>query len=177
MKLFKVVGAYVSKLIYEVFAKYLPVSNSWLNIGQKKIRNFLARHFAQNIAKTANIERGAQFSRRVTVGHESGIGIRAYIQGETHIGDYVMMGPDCNIWTINHNMSQLDIPMCKQGVQKEKPVYIGDDVWIGSRVTILPGCHIGNGAVIGAGSVVTRDVPDYAIAAGNPVRVIRYRYE
>ena len=175
MKLFKIIEVYVSKLMYEAFAKHLPVSNSRLNIGQKRIRNFFARHFARNIAKTANVERGARFSRRVTVGHESGIGIRAYIQGETYIGDYVMMGPDCNIWTVNHNISQLDVPMCKQGIQNEKPVYIGNDVWIGSRVTILPGVNIGNGVVIGAGSVVTHDIPDYAIAAGNPVRVIRYR--
>lgn len=57
------------------------------------------------------------------------------------------------------------------------PVAIGNDVWIGSRVTVLSGVTIGNGAVIGAGSVVVRSIPDYAIAAGNPARVIRYRFD
>lgn len=64
---------------------------------------------------------------------------------------------------------------CEQGFQEEKPVYIGNDVWIGSRVTILPEVKIGNGCVIGAGAIVTKDVPDYAIVGGNPARVIRYR--
>jgi virginiamycin A acetyltransferase len=58
----------------------------------------------------------------------------------------------------------------------EKPVTIGHGVWIGDSVTILPNVSIGNGAVIGAASVVTKDVPDYAIAVGNPCRVIRYRF-
>jgi maltose O-acetyltransferase len=53
---------------------------------------------------------------------------------------------------------------------------IDDDVWIGARAMILPGCkHIGKGVIIGAGSVVTKDIPDYAIVGGNPARVIKYR--
>ena len=58
-----------------------------------------------------------------------------------------------------------------------RPVSIGNDVWIGARVIVLGGVTIGNGAVIGAGSVVTRDVPPYAVVAGTPARLIRYRFE
>ena len=65
--------------------------------------------------------------------------------------------------------------MCKQGSTEERPVVIGNDVWIGGRVIILPGVKIGDGAIVGAGSVVTRDVSEYDIVAGNPARVIKNR--
>lgn len=60
---------------------------------------------------------------------------------------------------------------------KFKRVEIGNDVWIGANVIITNGSNIGNGAIIGAGSIVTKDVPDYAIAVGNPARIIKYRYK
>ena len=85
------------------------------------------------------------------------------------------MGPECIIYTRNHAFSRTDIPMREQGFSEEKPVYIGDDVWIGGRVTILPGVHIGKGAIVGAGAVVTKDVPEYSIVGGNPAKIIRFR--
>jgi maltose O-acetyltransferase len=66
--------------------------------------------------------------------------------------------------------------MCEQGFYEEKPVVI-DDVWIGGHVIILPGVHIGKGAIVGAGAVVTKDVPEYAIVGGSPAKVIKYRKE
>mgnify|MGYP000091352893 CR=1 FL=1 len=63
----------------------------------------------------------------------------------------------------------------RQGALPVNPVEIGDDVWIGTRVIVLPGVKLGAGCVIGAGSVVTRDIPPLAVAAGNPARVIRQR--
>lgn len=86
-----------------------------------------------------------------------------------------MMGPECYIYTRNHAFSRTDIPMREQGMQDFKPVTIGNDVWIGARVTILPGVKIGNGCIIGAGSVVTKDLPNFAIGGGNPARVLKYR--
>ena len=65
--------------------------------------------------------------------------------------------------------------MMHQGFSVEKPVIIGNDVWIGDRVTILPGVRIGDGCIVGAGAVVTHDIPAFAIAAGNPAKVVRYR--
>ncbi len=73
--------------------------------------------------------------------------------------------PSGSCWTEKHEENVL------------RPVTIGNDVWIGVRVIILGGVKIGNGAVIGAGSVVTRDVPPYAVVAGAPARLIRYRFE
>lgn len=86
-----------------------------------------------------------------------------------------MMGRDCIVYTRNHKFDDITTTMRGQGFQEERPVYIGDDVWIGGRVTILPGVHIGNHCIIGAGSVVSKDIPDWAIAVGNPVVVKKYR--
>ena len=85
-----------------------------------------------------------------------------------------MMGPDVVILTHTHNIDRTDIPMGDQGSLVAK-VTIGNDVWIGMRSIIMPGVKIGNGAVIGAGAIVTKDVPDYAIVGGVPAKVIKYR--
>lgn len=65
--------------------------------------------------------------------------------------------------------------MLEQGMAEAKPVTVGDDVWIGQRALILPGVSIGTGAIVAAGSVVTRDVPPFAVVAGNPAKVIKDR--
>lgn len=172
-KIKKIVGL----LLYNCIAKYLPVSYAQPKIGQQHIRALCGKLILKKCGKNVNIERNAVFSSKVELGNNSGIGIRASIAGKCIIGNDVMMGPDCVIYSRNHSFSNTGIPMCQQGYQEEKTVIIGDDVWIGGRVIILPGVHIGNHCVIGAGSVVTRDIPDWAIAAGNPARVKKYRKE
>lgn len=85
-----------------------------------------------------------------------------------------MMRPDVSILTHTHNIERTGIPMGQQGMRVSE-VIIGNDVWIGMRVIIMPGVKVGNGAVIGAGTVVTKDVPDYAIVGGVPARIIKFR--
>ena len=131
----------------------------------------------ENCGKNVNIESNATFSSKVTLEDYSGIGINAKIYGTCHIGRYVMMGTDVTIITRNHRFDRTDIPMMEQGFEEERPVYIGNDVWIGDRVLILPGVHIGDGSIIAAGAVVTKDVPPYSIVAGVPARKIRDRFE
>lgn len=125
-----------------------------------------------------NVEHGAQFGdgSYIDIGHRSGLGINCHIYGPVAIGDHVMMGPEVTILTSNHRYDRLDIPMMDQGGTEHLPVTIEDDVWIGTKVIILPGVRIGKGAIVGAGSVVTRPVPPYAIVAGNPARLIRFRH-
>ena len=84
-----------------------------------------------------------------------------------------MIGPELMCYTTNHQTMRTDIPMIKQGFARERPIIIGNDVWIGSRVIILGGVRIGDGAIIGAGSVVTHDVPPYVVVGGNPARIIK----
>ena len=84
------------------------------------------------------------------------------------IGDRVMFGPNVSISTAAHDTSVLSR---QKQVEFSHPIFIGNDCWIGSNVVILPGVRIGRGCTIGAGSVVTRDVPPYSVAFGNPCRI------
>lgn len=86
------------------------------------------------------------------------------------IGDRVLIGPNAGIYTVNHAL----LPDQRaEGIMRSLPVTIGNDVWIGGHAVITQGVTIGDGAVIGAGSVVTHDIPPRVIAAGNPCRVLR----
>ena len=96
-----------------------------------------------------------------------------HLLGEISFGDHVMIGPKTIIWGRDHGMD-VGAPM-KHQPHIKAPIKIGNDVWIAANVTILKGVNIGDGAIIGAGSVVTRDIPEYAVAVGNPARVVKYR--
>lgn len=169
--------AIICKILYNLFAKHLPTSFSRIKIGQTAIRRILVRGFVSHIGKNVNIEKNATICYDVSVGDNSGIGINSIIPNGVTIGKNVMMGQDCYMYTTNHEHSKTDIPMCQQGMTELRPITIGNDVWIGARVIILPGVTIGNGAIIGAGAVVTKDVPDYAVAVGNPAKVIKTRVD
>ena len=86
------------------------------------------------------------------------------------IGNHVFIGPDVGIYTVRH---ALLTDQRNAGIMQSLPVTIHDNVWIGGHATLLPGVTIGQGAVIGAGSVVTHDIPPQVVAAGNPCRVLR----
>lgn len=93
---------------------------------------------------------------------------------EIRLGKSVLIGPDCVIVDSDfHALLPVETRSTEAGFERDRPVFIDDYVWIGMHSLILKGVHIGRGAVIGAGSVVTRDVPDYALVAGNPAKVIR----
>jgi len=95
-------------------------------------------------------------------------------EGGLYIGDNVLIGPRVGIHGSNYIYENKNIPIIFQGVVS-KGIHIEDDVWIGSNSTILDGVTIGKGSVIGAGSVVTRNVPPYSIAVGVPAKVIKER--
>ena len=164
----------IGRILY-LFASHLPESFFWINFGQKPIRAFCGKLILAKCGKGVNIEKGANFPSAVELGDNSGIGVRAQINGKAIIGKNVMMGPDVCIHARNHAFDRVDIPMNLQGFTPERPVVIEDDVWIGARVIILPGVHIGTGSVIGAGAVVTKDVPDYAVVGGNPAHILKMR--
>lgn len=95
-------------------------------------------------------------------------------EGGLTIGNNVIIGPHVCINTSNHNFTNSELPIRLQGWTNDA-VNIEDDVWIGANAVILPGVTIGKGAVIGAASVVTKSIPAYSVAVGNPAHVIRER--
>ena len=90
--------------------------------------------------------------------------------GPVTIGDHVLIGPNCGIYTAGH---PINVRQRNEGLEYAKPVVIGDNVWIGGGVSILPGVTIGSNTIIGSGSVVTKDIPEGVIAVGNPCRVLK----
>ena len=125
----------------------------------------------------------------VAVGDYSYIGMYSQMKN-VEIGKFCSIGPNCFFgWGIHPTHGISTAPMFystlmqngvtltkKDKVVEQKKILIGNDVFVGMNVTILDGVSIGNGAVIGAGAVVSKDIPNYAVAVGNPIRVIRYRF-
>jgi len=143
----------------------------------RKVRNYLVRNYVKSAGPAINIGRNCRISKNLVIGNGSGVGRNCEINGNVTIGNDVMIGPDVVIYTANHNFSRTDIPISKQGNSPEKPVVIEDNVWIGARVCILPGVTIGEGSVLGACTVVSKDIPPYSVAVGNPARVVKNRKE
>lgn len=112
------------------------------------------------------------YGSNITVGHTVFFNFNCVILdvAAVTIGDHVMFGPNVQVYTATH---PLDWRARAQGQEYAKPIHIGSHVWVGGGAILCPGVQIGDRAVIGAGSVVTRDVPADVFAAGNPCRVIR----
>lgn len=120
------------------------------------------------------------------IGKRSSVGRYSKLR-KAHIGDYCSISWDVTIGAAAHtlsnpsthcfwHMSQFGIVDSDAPLQNEEQVLIGNDVWIGCYAIIMPGIVIGDGAVIGAGSIVTKNVPPYAVVAGSPARILRYRF-
>lgn len=97
-----------------------------------------------------------------------------HTNGKLIIGNYVQTGPNVGFFVANHHYLDPNKPIKLQGYD-EADIIVEDDVWIGANSIITSGVRIGKGAVIGAGSVVTKDIPPLAVAVGSPAKVINYR--
>ena len=132
------------------------------------------------IGRYAMIRPSGYYGREIGIGLEIGdnsnVGPYCFLGcgGGIKIGNNVMMSPRVSMHSENHNFSQLDLPMRDQGVTR-KSITVEDDCWLASRCTILSGVRIGQGSIVAAGAVVTKDVPQYAIVAGTPANIIRFR--
>ena len=112
------------------------------------------------------------YGRQIRLGKNffSNFGLTVLDEAEVTFGDNCFVGPNVSIYTACHST---DPSERNSGREWARPVSIGNDCWIGGSVTILPGVSIGDGSTIGAGSVVTRDIPPRSVAVGNPARVVK----
>ncbi len=153
--------------------KITTVYNQTTNAEISKRTELLTRLF-KKVGKTPYIEPPfrCDYGSNITVGDEFYANFDCIMLdcANIKIGDHVFFGPKVNIYTACH---PIYAPVRNQQLEYAKEVTIGDDVWIGGNVTINPGVHIGNNVVIGSGSVVTSDIPDGVVAAGNPCRILR----
>lgn len=160
---------------YRIIAKHLPkdipVIGKWFH----KFRSIVCRPLFLESSKIIGIGKGVDFDNgcNIVLKECSNIGSYSNLGGnhaKITIGRHVMMGKNCTIIAQNHRFLEESY----DGFEG-KDIYIDDFVWIGERVIVLPGVKIGKHAIIGAGAVVTKNVPEYAIAVGNPAVVKKYR--
>lgn len=167
-------------ILYYGFAKHLPKSTMPV-VGKiaMHLRNKCAHHLFAECTGFVNLEKGAYI----------GNGSRFHVMGDAGIGKNfcshnriitiqpgLMMGEDVLFLGGGHSFANSDEPIGSAPDLPPAPLAICGDVWIGSRAIVAPGCkRIGAHSIIGAGAVVTHDVPDYAIVAGNPARIIKMR--
>ena len=170
MKIFKK----LCKLCFCFCDKIFPAYNH-CKLGNK-IKTLFAKKAFVYVGKNVNWGKGLTIASNFKIGDYSGVGDKAIIHTGVTIGNDVMIGKNLKIFTFNHKIDRIDIPMRLQGSTEPSPLIIENDVWIGDNVLITPGCNkIGEGSVLAAGSVVTKDVPPYAVVGGNPAKVIRFR--
>lgn len=132
-----------------------------------------------NIGSGSIIREGAilqSYGGSIVVGKKTAINPYCVIQGNggVTIGDSTLIAAGVKIFSANHVFSSCSKLIQQQG-EESKGVLIGSDVWVGADCTILDGVCIGNGAVVAAGSVVTKNIPEFAVAAGVPASVLKYR--
>ncbi len=167
-------------MLYYGIAQYLPSNYSKVGPLSKWIRYQLVRHIFAHCGKNVDVNRRVNFGsgRYVSIGDNSGLGANSHIPNSIVIGANVMMAPNCYILgNVNHQFDRTDIPMREQGIKYTNPTVIGNDVWIGQNTLITPGRIIKDGCIIAAGTVLTKDYPEYSIIGGNPSRLIRSRLD
>lgn len=154
-------------LYYLIFRKfpYQPIPGYKLG---NALRRWAATKLFKNCGQGVVIKSMAYFGtgRNIELGDYSQLGINCKVEEDLIMGKYVLMGPDVIIYSSSHEYMDPDIPVMLQGGKEKKPVVVGDDVWFGTRSIIMPGVKIRNHVIIGAGSIVTKDIPDYAVVGG-----------
>lgn len=164
-------------LIYYSIASKLPVAPLPGSVFSQWLRKYCCRRIFKSMGRDVKIGQSVYFGSgvKIEIGDFSAFNVRCWISNDTVLGSDVMMGPEVMILSGSHCFDRHDIPMREQGAPDRRPVVIGDDVWIGARSILLPGVKVGSHSIIAAGSIVTKDVPEWAIVGGNPAKLIKWR--
>ena len=167
----------IALALYYLLAKRFPTQPVPGYKTGYRFRRFLVRFIFEECGSNVIVKQNAYFGKGngIKIGDNSQIGERSFIGAYTIIGQDVIMAPEVVVWSVTHKFDRTDIPINKQEGTAHNPVVIGDDVWIGQRAMIMPGVKIGSHSVVGAGAVVTKDVPEWAVVAGVPAKVVRMR--
>lgn len=166
----------IKLLIYYLLCSKLPHSR-YVNISNRLRCWYVSKVLKiMDSGKKSYFENNIYIARAesVKIGKNCQINENVFIQGAT-IGDHVMIAPGVSILSSTHNYDRIDIPMTEQGEIKGLVPEIGDDVWIGRNVIVLPGVKVGKGVIIAAGAVVSKDIEDYCVVGGVPAKIIRKR--
>ncbi len=145
-------------------------------LGWKQVR--VGHHTVISEGTWLNVNDRAVDSPAIVIGDNCYIGRRNFLSAGAviKIGDYCFTGVNCNFLGADHVYSSPFVPYVASGTTNNTAIEIGPNCWLGAAVTVLKGVNIGYGSIVGAASVVTRDVPPFSILVGNPARVIR-RYD
>ena len=138
------------------------------------LRNKIMKQLFKNVGENVWIEPDfrCEFGKNITIGDNVYINFGCIILdcSEVTIGSHTLLGPNIGLYAANHST---DATERINGGCYGKPIHIGNNVWLGGDVKVLQGVTIGDNTIIGAGSIVTKDIPDNVIAVGNPCKVIR----
>ncbi|EAZ82534.1 acyltransferase [Algoriphagus machipongonensis] len=165
----------ISLLLYYLFASNFP-SYWWPGgplfntIRIALLRNVIGIGIGNKIQKGIYVGSG----NGVKIGNNCQINERVRLDN-VEIGNNVMIARECIVLGKTHLNSDVDVPMADQGRSEAFTSYIEDDVWLGLRVIVMPGVRIGKGSIVGAGAVVTKDIPAFTIWGGVPAKFIKSR--
>ncbi len=161
-------------LLYNVCGKYLPRTYMPYSLGSQHIRYFLVKNFINKCGKNVKIQTNVILSPAIEIGDNVDINENTRIRANVTIGNDVLVAPGVTLVATNHSFESIEQPIREQGEVTGK-IVIEDDVWLGTNVIVLPNVIVKRGAIVGAGSVVTKDVDNFSIVAGNPAKLIRKR--
>ncbi|PJX28500.1 hypothetical protein CAP47_00465 [Psychroflexus sp. S27] len=151
----------------------LSIGNNVRLESNVKIYNYTV--IEDNVVIGDNVELRSNGTSKVVIGENTSVNRNSMIMGLVTIGSNCAIAPGCVIVGSNHKFDNSKENIKSQGLSR-KGIIIEDDVWFGANVVVLDGVKIGKGSVIGAGSVVTKSIPAYSIAVGNPCKVIKERH-